>query len=827
MKAGYSRELSQEAPIDRLRPSATSSQSGLASAEPSHLLQKIESLRSRLSTLSRASLRVSETLDVNTVLKEVIDNARDLTDARYGALLTYERSGSIQDFITSGMSDEQIEHMNTLPKGLGLLGYINEIREPLRISDISSHPSSVGFPENHPPMKTFLGMPIRHSGEHVGNIYLTEKEGGRDFTREDQDVLVMFASQAGAAIFNARRYREEQQAKADLEALVNISPVGVVVFDAETGDLVSANDETRRIVGKLNNPGRSLSQLLEVITLRRPDGTDIPVEELPTTKAVMQGESVLADEVVIHLPDGRAITTLVSARPIRRDDGKIVSVVATIQDITPLEEVKVQRAEFLSNVSHELRTPLSAIKGSASAILSSPHPLDVAETRQFLRVIDEQSDYMRNLINDLVDLTQVETGSIPVNPEVTEVGELLDQAIEARTHAGQSGGSRDVELDLSPDLPSVMADKIRMFQVLDNLLSCVSDLRPESSTPKIRARPSNDFVAFTVDSEGGGPAGVPDLYQMSGTAGREGQFAIGRNRKEDMVIAISKGIIEAHGGRLTIETGPPGSGNRFTFTIPAVAGVAHFEKGGPSNTGIDHDSSGAAARILAVTDDPETSRYVRSTLSRAGFTAVDTCISYDADRFIELHNPQVVLLEPTLPWEEGFELLRRVRRSTDAPVVIVAGTGWNQHMGRVFELGVSDYIAKPFTPTELVARTELALRSSRPVPSRELSGPYVYGDLSIDYATRTVTVAGSPVRLTATEYNLLSELSAAAGRVLSHGQLLRRVWGPLYAGDARIVRTYVKDLRQKLGDDARRPMYIFTEPGVGYRMARQSSGRQR
>ena len=245
------------------------------------LLHEIESLRTRLSKLSEASRLVSESLDLDVVLQEVIDNARYLTGARYGALLTYEQSGDIQDFITSGLSPREIEVLNTLPQGLGLLGFMNERREPLRLSDISSHPSSVGFPENHPPMKTFLGMPIRHRGEHVGNIYLTEKEGGREFTSEDQDVLVMFASQAGAAISNARRYREEQQAKADLETLINISPVGVLVFDARTGDLVSANDETRRIVGEVHAPGRSLSHLLEVMSLRRPDGSEIPVDQLP------------------------------------------------------------------------------------------------------------------------------------------------------------------------------------------------------------------------------------------------------------------------------------------------------------------------------------------------------------------------------------------------------------------------------------------------------------------------------------------------------------------------------------------------------------------
>ena len=101
---------------------------------------------------------------------------------------------------------------------------------------------------------------------------------------------------------------------------------------------------------------------------------------------------------------------------------------------------------------------------------------------------------------------------------------------------------------------------------------------------------------------------------------------------------------------------------------------------------------------------------------------------------------------------------------------------------------------------------------------------YQHGDLTIDYIEREVSIAGRTVHLTATEYRLLVELSAAAGRVSTHQQLLRRVWGPLYTNDERIVRTYVKELRHKLGDDAARPTYIFTEPGVGYRMPRPSKG---
>ena len=132
--------------------------------------------------------------------------------------------------------------------------------------------------------------------------------------------------------------------------------------------------------------------------------------------------------------NGQIITALMNATPILSADEKIVSVVLTIQDITPLEEAKKQRTEFLARVSHELRTPLSTIKGSTSSLLSSTYPLDPSETRQFLRVIDEQSDHMRHLINNLVDLTHIEAGTLSVSPEPTDLNELVEQSRDAHPH---------------------------------------------------------------------------------------------------------------------------------------------------------------------------------------------------------------------------------------------------------------------------------------------------------------------------------------------------------------------------------------------------------
>ena len=793
------------------------SRPGVALQEADDLRRENEALRDRLSGLSEASLRISRSLDLDTVLQGVIDGACSLTRARYGALVAFDDSGGIETLITSGITPEERPRFGDLPKGLGLLQYLNEIEGPLRLADIAGHPRSVGFPEGHPPMKTFLGTPVLHLGERLGNIYLTEKEGGREFTLEDEETLVMFASQAGMAIVNARRYSDEHRARADLEALVNISPVGVSVFDAKTGDLVLLNQESRRIVHGLRAPGRSQAEILSVLTFRRPDGREIPLAELPTQRALKSGETVRAEEIIIELPDGQAITTVVNAAPIFSEAGAVVSVVATVQDMTPLEDLERLRAEFLSMVSHELRTPLTTIKGSAATLLTASSTLSPAEMGDFFRIIDEQADHMRGLISDLLDVTRIEAGSLSVTPEPTVVAALVDQAREVFLR----GGARNsIEVDLPPDLPRIGADRQRMMQVLTNLLSNASKYSSDQSAIRVSASVEDVYVAISVSDEGRGVSAerLPHLFRKYSRIGSED---LGRHPAgEGLGLAICRGIVEAHGGRIRAESEGPGLGTRFTFTVPAVDEPANASATGPGPLPADSGRApGGRARILAVDDEPQILRLVRNTLSDAGYTPIVTGDPDEVLHLIEQEKPHLVLLDMMLPGTDGIELMQRIQEITDAPVIFLAGQGGDQIVARAFEAGADDYMVKPFSPTELAARIEAVLRRrAAPDRTRERE-PYVLGDLTVNYAERRVTVAGRPVRLTATEYKLLFELSINAGRVLTHDQLLGRVWGRDYSGDSLLLRSFVKKLRGKLKDDANSPRYIFTEPRVGYRMA--------
>jgi signal transduction histidine kinase len=177
-------------------------------------------LRERLSSLSRLSVRITSSLDLPVVLQEAVDAACELTAARYGALGVFDAAGKIRDFITHGVTPEERRRIGDPPKGSGLLGWLEHVQEPLRLADLAQHPRSAGFPPNHPPMKSFLGAPIRLGEARLGNLYLTEKAGERPFTQEDEELLVLFAAQAAVAIHNAHLHQSidaERELRAKLE----------------------------------------------------------------------------------------------------------------------------------------------------------------------------------------------------------------------------------------------------------------------------------------------------------------------------------------------------------------------------------------------------------------------------------------------------------------------------------------------------------------------------------------------------------------------------------------------------------------------------------
>ena len=782
---------------------------------PDHLMRENEALRERLSRLGQASLRITEDLDLEAVLQRVVDGARLLTGAGRGGLTVIDDAGQVEDFLSSGLTEEAHRGFVDLPGGLELFAYLSSLSDPLRVADFSAHSETMGLPEIGPPLDplgSFLSAPILLQGARVGNLYLSDKPGQEGFTQEDEDTLVLFASQAALAIANARRHGDERSTRADLETLIDTSPVGVAVFDALTGSPKSFNREARRIVDVLRNPGQTPEDLLEALTFRRADGQEVSLREFPMAQLLSAAETVRAEEIVLRVADGRQVTVLLNATPIRSDGGAVESVVVTMQDMTEVGEQERMRAEFLATVSHELLAPLTSIKGSAGALLGSATDMDPALARQFLRIIEDQADRMKELVADLLDVARIETGALPVSPEPAEVSVLVDRA---RSAFGSAWGANRLEIDVGPDLPLVLADRRRIVQVLVNLLTNAARHSPPTSVIRVSAAREDVHVAVSVSDEG---RGIPEEQLPLLFRKFSGGESEGPGGDTGLGLAICKGIVEAHGGRIRAESDGPGLGARFTFTLPTVgetgsvsAALDRREPARPSQPG--REETEERVRVLAVDDDPNDLRYVRDALAAAGYRPVVTGDPQEALRLMEEERPGLVLLDLMLPGTDGIELMADILGVADVPVIFLSAYGREEFVTRAFDQGAVDYVVKPFSPTELAARIRSALRR------RELSEPlepYAYRDLALDFSQRRATLGGRPVPLVSLEYRLLAELAANAGRVVAYGHILERVWGKNADDDVRPIRVMMSKLRRKLGDDADHPTYVFTEPRVGY-----------
>ena len=781
------------------------------------LRREIEALRERLSRLSEASVRINESLDLESVLQGVLDSARALTGASYALITTLDASGQVEEFLVSGLTPDEARLLWELPAGQQFFQYLSSLPGPLRVRDFAGHVRSMGLPDFHPPARvsSFLAAPLRHQGAAVGNINVAKSKPGQEFTREDEETLVMFASQATLVIANARRHRDELRARSDLETLIDTSPVGVVVFDLSTGTPVSFNREALRILDGLRTPGHPVEQLLEVLTIRRADGSEFSLAEFPLARVLATSETVRAEEIVMEVPDGRRITVLINATSISSERGEVESVIVTLQDMTPLEELERLRAEFLGMVSHELRAPLASIKGSAATLTGSAESLDPAEMLLFFRIIEQQADQMSALITDLLDMARIETGALPVSAEPADPAVLVDQA---RNTFLSGGPGNPVRIDLEPDLPLVLADRRRIVQVLVNLLYNSSRNSPDSTGIRVGVMLEGVHVAFSVADDGRGlsPELLPMLFRkFARFEGDDPEGVAGSG----LGLAICRGIVEAHGGRIRAESAGTGLGARFTFTLPVADGAGAIPRAGSAWT-LSPSRRENRTRVLVVDDDPQTLRYVRDALSSAGYACTVTGDPEQVESLLEREKPHLVLLDLLLPGTDGIGLMETFPGLSRVPVIFLSAYGRDQIIAQALEAGADDYIVKPFSPTELVARIQAVLRRRAIPATAEPSEPFVSGELTIDYGERRVSLSGLSIPLTDKEYRLLYELSVNAGRVVPHDHLLQALWGPGHPGHPGPVRTVVKNLRRKLGEGAHNPTYICNEPRIGYRMPR-------
>jgi DNA-binding response OmpR family regulator/signal transduction histidine kinase len=515
--------------------------------------------------------------------------------------------------------------------------------------------------------------------------------------------------------------------------------------------------------------------------------------------------------------------------PMRDPQGLLLGRGLLLDDITLERSAAESRTETLALAAHELKTPLAIIKGAATTLLSSSMRWDAALQREMLQMIDTQADRLYDILNTLLDVWRFDTGAQSLRLAHIYLTELLSQLVER----WRKRAPRHVfALQLLSDAPPVSCDAVRVTQALDALLDNAVAYSPPGSAITIRLETNDVEARISVVDQGIGIA----LEHLDRIFDRFYRVRQGSDAPpgSGLGLAVARAIFETHGGKIWADSPGLEQGATLYATLPfAPPREATGTVSLPAQTQPDRSlpaphvsgslRAGDHASILVAENDARVARYLRAHLEEEHYRVQVVSHGVPFLRQLDLQDPNLIVLATQLADMSGAELLQRLREFSHTPVILLCDDCDDDERARLLDLGADDLVLKPFGMKELLARVRAVLRRRAASPD-EAAGEAIFtnGDLVIDYAQHQVWLRGGLVKLSSTEYRLLSVLAHNAGRVLTHEILLERVWGSEYQREVDFVWVYISRLRRKIEDDPRHPRYILTIPDVGYKLAKIS-----
>ena len=370
------------------------------------------------------------------------------------------RSSLLRTLRSSARVAELEEQIGGHPRPVGLLGLVQD--RAVRARDLRELPEYRGFPASHPVMTSFLGVPIRRKGTTIGSLYLANKRDHAEFTEHDQQLVEMLVDRADVAIETAQLFSAEGIKRAWLQAVIDQMPEGIVLMDAEGRMILQNRSMTSLAAAESTERDRFGNPV--AVDLRRPSGERLSPDEIPIVKAIVDQATTQGSEFVALRADGRLVPLLVSAAPIRGDQGELVGATMIFQDVSTLKELEHLREEWASIVAHDLQQPIGVIVLRSDLLLQeglSPKQRDeVAEVRKAAKRLSRMA-------NDLMDASQLEAKRLQVSLNRIDLSQLL-HSVSQRV----PGAATRVEIRTPPNRRLfVTGDDHRLEQVVTNLLS--------------------------------------------------------------------------------------------------------------------------------------------------------------------------------------------------------------------------------------------------------------------------------------------------------------------------------------------------------------------
>ncbi len=508
--------------------------------------------REYLLAISRA---MTARLDLSSLLRLILESAVEMVQGEVGLIALRENDSTFRIAASYGLPARLLPRFAPLLTDIPYLSdgttatwHIPDLQ--MRLGMVAR---AVGLP-----LHQIVALPLVVENELLGLIYIF-RAGSAAFSLNDQQVLSSFADQAAIAVRNAQLYEEITAEKKRLDAIIEHSADGVMILDAERRIQVI----NRALCAMTGWPAEDAigRPCYQVFSLQNAQGFDLCQAGGPPVDLPQEGSLYVEGD--LERPGGTRITVGVTYTPLYDDKGRLVNIIANVHDISRYREAEEMKSTFISAISHELKTPVSLIKGYAGTLRRDDANWDKETVRESLAVIEEESDRLNMLINNLLDASRIQAGVLKL-----ELGDLNLPKLATKVVEGfrVQSPKHQFRLDFPDDFPTVLADEERIREVLSNLLSNAVKYSPDGGTVRVGGWADDMNVTVYVADQGIGipPAEQDRLFQ------RFYRVDSGLRRKTQgagLGLFLCKAIVEAHGGRIWVRS-EEGKGTTFFFTLP-------------------------------------------------------------------------------------------------------------------------------------------------------------------------------------------------------------------------------------------------------------------
>lgn len=673
-------------------------------------LNQLAGERDHYKSLYTVTHEIATSLELDRVVRSALDGALKTTGADRGVLFILDReSARLFPWASLGWEVDPI-----LPESLPqdwIQGWRDEPIPPLR--DINAQ-SPAGWQTMLQVPSTVCGMliaPIVTNGEFYGLLVLGSNQADH-FKTEDVSVVRAITTQVAGVSENAEIYRlincqaqqlggmlrHQQEEASKSQAILESIADGVVVNNPH-GSIILMNPAAERILRTARDevPGIDVRHMIEAFDDPGRTASMAAIDQMLAQASAPSEIKVASSTLEI---DSRVINAHIAPVVARQDE--FLGVVTILRDITKEVEADRAKSEFISTVSHELRTPMTAIKGYTDLLSGGAvGPLNDNQ-KHFLGVIKNNTDRLIALINDLLDISRIETGRIRFEPAPVKVGEIIADVVEAMAARAQSRGLV-LTYEVGAGLPEVMGDRGRLYQVLTNLVGNAINYTPEGSIT-VEATTAGTAVQVSVNDTGVGIA-PEDISHIFDRFYRADDPVVQEASGTGLGLPIVKMFVEMHGGRVWVDS-RRGEGSTFTFILPAPGAELEPDEHVPLAS---TPPAITAKTVLVVDDDPDIAQLVRMQLENNGYHVLTASRGHKALGIVEEDKVDLIVLDRLLPDVEGLDVLDRLKSTPETSSIPVIMLTIVEDDGQAMARGASAYLVKPVNERLLLEQIDTVL----------------------------------------------------------------------------------------------------------------------